>query len=202
MPDYQGSTSASNIWVSSGTGYVSRVSPGTGGPNALNGYSTTTFNVGTNAYGVAITSSNDVVVSSDGSDNFLVYLSKANAYAPSWTTASGFAGLNTPTGITIDGRSNIWAPNNTNGSPITGSVSEVSAAGNALSPATTGFQKSSSFLSSGRASVVDQAGNVWVVGDGTVGNPSNYITEIVGAGVPIYQPYSKGLSSGRFQTIP
>ena len=51
------------------------------------------------------------------------------------------------------------------------------------SPTATGFQKSTAFLSSGRASVVDQAGNVWIVGDG----PS-YLTEIVGAGVPMYQP--------------
>ncbi len=197
MPDFQGRTSQSNLWVSSGAGYVSRVSPGTTGPNTLNGFSTTTFTIGHDAYGLAVTSGNDVVVSSQGTDNYLIYLSQTSGYAAAWTTASGFAGINTPTGISLDGRANIWVPNNTNASGSLGSVSEVSAAGNALSPTATGFQKSSSFLSSGRASAVDQAGNVWIVGDG-----ANSITEIVGAGVPVYQPFAAGLANGRFQTIP
>ena len=202
MPDFQGLTGVVpnpvNIWVSSGAGFVSRVSPATSGPNLMNGFSTKTFNIGSNSYGLAVTGANDVIVSSGGTDNYLIYLSNANSYAQAWITASGFAGINNPTGISIDGRNNTWVPNNTNGSPSTGSASEVTAAGNGLSPATTGFQKSSSFLSSGRASVVDQMGNVWFVGDGT----ANSITEIVGAGVPLYQPYAKGLSNGRFQTIP
>lgn len=203
MPDYQGCTGAptcvsnpQNIWVSSGSGYVSRVSPGTSGPNTLNGFSTTTFSIGHDAYGLAVTSGNDVVVSSQGTDNYLTYLSQTGGYAASWTTAAGFAGINTPTGISLDGRGNIWVPNNTNVSGL-GSVSEVSAAGNALSPATTGFAKSTSFLSAGRASAVDQVGNVWVVGDG-----ANSVTEIVGAGVPVYQPFAAGLANGRFQAIP
>lgn len=198
MPDNQGTTSASNIWVSSGNGFVSRVSPGTGGPNVLNGFSTTPFSIGVQSYGLEVTAANDVVVSSGSTDNYLIYLSKAAGYAPAWTTSSGFAGINNPTAIALDGANNTWIPNNTNTSVLVGSVSQVSGAGNALSPATTGFQKSSSYLSSGRAAAVDQAGNVWVIGDGT----TNSITEIVGAGVPIYQPYAKGLAAGRFQTIP
>jgi hypothetical protein len=45
--------------------------------------------------------------------------------------------------------------------------------------------------------VIDQAGNVWVAGDG-----ASFITEIVGAAVPLYQPYSMGLTNGRYQAIP
>ncbi len=105
------------------------------------------------------------------------------------------AGINKPTGISIDGRANIWIPNSGNGTS-TGSVSQVSVFGGAISPST-GFQKTSSFLNSSSASVVDQAGNVWVIGTG-----NNFITEIVGEGVPIYQPYAVGLANGRFQSIP
>jgi DNA-binding beta-propeller fold protein YncE len=98
----------------------------------------------------------------------------------------------------VDGRLNVWIPNNANGTS-TGSVSELGSANTTtgLSPST-GFQKDASFLTSGRALAVDQAGNVWVAGDGT-----NFITEIVGAGVPIFQPYALGLKlGGRFQSIP
>ena len=198
MPDYNGSAVASDIWVTSGGGYVSRVSPSSSiaDPNYLNGFATTIIATGTQAYGLAVTHDNNVFVSSGGTDNYITYLTgSGTSYAPSWTTASGFAGVNNPTGISIDGRNNVWVPNNSN-SGVTGSVSEISVVSNALSPVT-GFQKSTSVLASGRASVVDQAGNVWVVGDG----PS-YLTEIVGAGVPMYQPYAAGLSNGRFQTIP
>ena len=54
----------------------------------------------------------------------------------------------------------------------------------------------------GQWATVDQSGNVWVAGDGTSTNPSNFVTEIVGGGVPIYQPYAVGLTNGRFQAIP
>lgn len=205
MPDNQGCTGSpcvpnpANIWVSSGAGFVARVSPATSGPNLLNGYSTTTFPIGGSAaYGLAVTSTNDVIVSSGSPDNFLVYLSKTGSYAPLWTSAPGFGGMSNPTAIGIDGRNNIWVPNNTNPSGSMGSVSEVSAGESALSPTSTGFQRNSTYLSKGRAAVVDQAGNVWIAGDGT----ANSISELVGAGVPIYQPYAKGLSNGRFQTVP
>ncbi|HEU5339829.1 hypothetical protein [Edaphobacter sp.] len=205
MPDYQGCTgnpvcvpNPVNIWVSSGAGFVSRVSPATSGPNLLNGYSTTTFSVGNAAYGLAVAANNDVVVSSGGVDNYLVYLSKANSYAPAWTSAAGFAGISNPTGISLDGRANIWVPNNTDPSGTVGGLSEVSAGESALSPTSTGFQRPTAYLSKGRASVVDQAGNVWIIGDGM----PNSIDELVGAGVPIFQPYAKGLSNGRFQQVP
>lgn len=199
MPDYNGNTTPSDIWVSTGFGYVARVSPSSSpsDTNYLNGFSTTTFTIGSQSYGLAVTNNNQVFASSGGADNYLVLLAgSGTTYLPSWTTPPGFAGINNPTGIAIDGRNNVWVPNNTNTSATIGSISEISAVSNALSP-TTGFQKSTSILSSGRASAVDQAGNVWVVGDG----PS-YLTEIVGAGVPIYQPYAAGLANGRFQTIP
>lgn len=202
MPDNPGGSTLSNIWVASGTSYVARVTPSTSGPNLLNGYSTTTFPIGMDAYGLTVTNSSGVFISSMGPDNLVTHLvgTGTNYSAPSgWPTAAGFGGINGPAAIAIDGRENVWVPNNTT-LPGFGSASEISAGAAALSPAVTGFQKTSSVLSPGRASAVDQAGNVWIAGDG----PSNYLTEIVGAGVPIYQPYAKGLvpSVSRFQTIP
>ena len=154
MPDFNGISSPSNIWVTSGTGYVSRVTPSSSGPNLLNGFSTTTFNVGTETYGLAVTSGNTVFVSSGGSANDLTYLTGSGTnYSAAWTTAGGFAGLNNPTAIALDGRNNVWVPNNTN-SGSNGSVSQISLASNALAPTATGFQKSTAFLSAGRAFVV------------------------------------------------
>lgn len=205
MPDTNGLVAGvpnpSDIWVASGIGYVSRVTPSTnsGDPNFDNNFSTTTFPTGVAAQGLAVTSSNNVFVSSGSTDNYVTYLTgSGTSYSNDWTTSMGFGGLNNPTGLSIDGKNNVWVPNNGNVSSSIGSVSEISAGANALSP-TSGFEKTSAFLSSGLASVVDQAGNVWVVGNGGTGN---YITEILGAGVPMYQPYAKGLSNGRFQTIP
>jgi hypothetical protein len=95
-------------------------------------------------------------------------------------------------GIAVDGRANTWIPNS--GSP---SLSEISFFGpNALSP-TTGFQKASSYLNASNALAVDQAGNIWIGGTG-----NNFITEIVGGAVPLYQPYAVGIAIGRFQAVP
>jgi hypothetical protein len=205
MPDFQGTSTQSNIWVSSGSTYVSRVTPAAAGPNFVGGFSTTQFTTGLDSYGVTVAYGNEVFVSSAGGDNYVTLLtgSGTNYTTPAgWPVATGAGGINNPTASSIDGADNVWIPNNTNASTTVGSVSEISTAAIALSPVTTGFQKDSTFLSSGRASVVDQAGNVWVVGDGPSGTPSNYITEIVGAGVPIYQPVALGLSNGRFQQQP
>lgn len=65
-----------------------------------------------------------------------------------------------------------------------------------------GRQFDNSVLANGTAIIIDMSGNVWVAGNGLAGSPSNSVTEIVGAAVPIYQPYSVGLSNGRFQRLP
>jgi hypothetical protein len=75
-------------------------------------------------------------------------------------------------------------------------VSEISNAPNPLSPAT-GFQKAATYFNSGRVAAIDQAGNVWIAGDG-----NSFVTEIVGESVPIYTPYAVGLLNGRFQNVP
>jgi hypothetical protein len=199
MPDFKSTTAIGNIWVSSGSTYLSQVTPGSG-PGSMGGFITTTvpaFVSGT-SYGVSVDAFNTIVTSTSdtGVINSLSFNGTNYVTANGWPVTVTTAGILNPTALTVDGRMNIWIPNSGNG-PSTGSVSELNYAGNGpLSPAT-GYQKSSAFLHSGRASVVDQAGNVWIAGDG-----NNFVTEIVGAGVPIYQPYAVGLSNGRFQQIP
>jgi hypothetical protein len=201
MPDFQGKTVQSNILVSSGSNFVSKVSPGAGG---LNGFVTTPITTSGNSYGLSLGPDNSLYVSAldTGAITGLlagtgsVYTTAVNGFP--FTAAT--AGIAAPTSISVDGRANVWIPNNTNGTDASsnpaGSVSYIARDATALSPAT-GFQKNTTYLNSGRALAVDQAGNVWVAGDG-----NSYITEIVGAGVPLFQPYAAGLAVGRFQTIP
>jgi hypothetical protein len=167
----------------------------------MGGFLTNPFTVsGTDSYGVSVSHANNIFVSdlTSGAVTRLDYngTTWAPASSPWPFTAASTAGISSPTGIAIDGRLNTWIPNNANGTS-TGSLSEVSFFGaDPLSPST-GFQKSSTYLNSARAVAIDQAGNVWVVGDG-----NNYITELVGSAVPIFQPMAIGLKYGRFQNLP
>ncbi len=202
MPDYQGCTGspclskAQNIWVTSGTGTISQVTPGTGS-GSLNGYITNPINAGINSYGLSLNKGNDVYVSAfdTGAVTRLVLSGGSYVTASGWPYTASPAGVAGPTAISVDPRNNVWLPDNTNGSS-TGSVSEISGSPNPLSPST-GFQKSSTYLNSGRVLAIDQAGNVWIGGDG-----NGFITEIVGESVPVFTPVAVGLLNGRFQSIP
>ena len=114
------------------------------------------------------------------------------------TTTTSAPGLNNPAAVAVDGAQNVWAINN---APIATSVVEIGAAKQQLSGAT-GFVKDASYLGKGRSLIIDSSGNVWIGLDGT-----NSITEIVGAAVPVYQPYAVGLQPNshgviQFQKIP
>jgi hypothetical protein len=197
------------IWVSSGSNFVSRVAPGTSGDaNYLNGYSTTQFSTTTDTYGVAVNSLGVNISSTNTNSSFSHLSGSGTSYSvdSGWPTPVGFSGLSNPLGFAIDGRSNIWAANTTPNS-VTGlaSLSEVSGLGTALFPSGTeagGLQLDSTYLSVGRSIVIDQSGNVWIANEGPSGTPGNFLTEIVGGAVPIYQPFSLGLTNERFQTIP
>ncbi|HEY6375294.1 MAG TPA: hypothetical protein VIX90_07185 [Edaphobacter sp.] len=198
-----------SIWATSGSGFVSRVTPGASGdPNFLNGFSTTPFNVLDGSYGIAVAKDNSVFVSSGGASSSLTYLTGSGvsyASASGWPTAAGLGGINNPASVVLDGAQNVWTINSSNNS-VSGldSISEITNLGTNLTPNGTdtgGLQQSSGF-SGGRAIIVDQSGNVWIAGDGILGSPSNFVTEIVGGGVPVYQPYAVGLANGRFQNMP
>jgi len=186
-----------NIWVSSGAGFISQVSPTiTSGAGVMNGFLTTTFSAPLgNSYGISLDHSSDVFISSDSGAIIQLAHTGAATWAPaggSWPFTAATAGINLPTGIAVDGRANTWIPNS--GAP---SLSEIGFFGPAaLSPAN-GFQKAPSYLNASNAVAIDQAGNVWATGTG-----NNFVTEIVGGAVPIYQPYAVGIAVGRFQAIP
>jgi hypothetical protein len=207
MPDYLGCTVVGtacvsnpvDIWASSGSTFVSQVAPtaSTGG-GVLNGYLTTPFTASGNTYGLSVVRGNNIWSSSfdSGAINLLSPSGGSWITPAGWPfTAAASAGISNPTALAVDPRQNSFIPNNANGAS-TGSLSAITFHATAQSPAT-GYQKANSFLNSNRAAAIDQAGNIWVVG---VGN--NFITEIVGAAVPVYTPYAAGLANGRFQSIP
>jgi hypothetical protein len=199
MPDFQSNTTQSNIWVSSGANFVSQVAPSSSsGGGVLNGFLTTSFPVSGLSYGLSIGRNNNIFTTASDTGA----ISQLAFNGGTWIVPNGWpflnaasAGISSPTQLSVDGRQNTWIPNHANGTS-TGSISSVSVDSTALS-LTTGYQKDATFLHSGRALVIDQAGNIWVAGDG-----NNFITEFVGAGVPLYQPFAAGLANGRFQQIP
>ena len=195
------------VWASSRDAFVSLISPAVAGaPGLLNGYVTNQFPTPTPSYGLSVTLGSDIYVSSqEGTSQIDLLVGSGTTYATStsgiFPTPSNAGGLNVPSAIAIDGAQNVWAANDQpDSSNNLGSVTELNAGGGSLSADGTvagGYQKDPLSLLHGRSIAVDQSGNVWIGNDG-----SNSITEIVGGGVPIYQPFSIGLAQGRFQTKP
>ncbi len=193
MPDFKGNATQGDIWVSSGSTFVSKVANSIAGGN-MNGFVTTPFTIsGGVADGVAVGRTGIFVSASDtGAISQLIPSGSTFVEANGFPfTAAASAGINAPLGIAIDGRANTWIPNSG-----AGSMSQISVFGGALTPST-GFQEDATFFHNDSVAAVDQAGNVWVAGTGNA-----FITEIVGAAVPLYAPYAVGLANGRFQTIP
>ena len=186
--------STESVWSTSGSNFITRTNSST--PNAGTGFTSTTGTQPTPTYGLSVSAvvsgQNYVFLDSDGSSNSVSLIQGSGT---SYNSAGGWpaTGLSTPAGIASDGAQNVWAINNASGA---NSIVEVGLAKQALSPAG-GFVKSSTYLGGGRSLVIDQAGNVWIGLDG-----ANSITEIVGAAVPVYQPYANAIAAGKFQTIP
>jgi streptogramin lyase len=198
MPDVNGF-----LWASSGTGLLGQITPGT-----LATTTVTTYNTPTATQGIAVTGANNVFVSSVTPGNSISYFAPQGSPATytlqgGYPTAASLGGINQPAGIAVDGASNVWSANSVANSNGLFGISEISLAGAPISPDTAagGFQKSSSFLNASSSLIVDQSGNVWVVG-GSAAN--NFVTEFVGAGVPIFEPYAEGLATSpiRFQAKP
>jgi hypothetical protein len=210
MPDLNG-----NLWASSGTNSFQELVPSTTPPIT---YTVTPINATANTQGLVVTNSNNVVVSSVTPGNSISYFGNVpgSGYLLEqfFPVTAPVGGLNQPAAIALDGASNIWIANmtpnanpayasNPTASPTLFGVSEVGINSVSLSPDTASgsFQKAASYLngSSNSSIIVDQSGNVWIAGGAT---SNNFITEIVGAGVPIYQPYALGIVKNRFQSIP
>jgi len=193
FPDFQGNATQGNIWVSSGSTFVSQLAPSSD-PGNMNGFVTNPITTSGNSWGVSVGRANGVFVSSidNGAIDQLVKSGSTYVSAAGWPFTAATAGISSPQGMTVDGRGNSWIANS--GSP---SISEVSFFGTLPLSPSTGFLKDTTYLNSNKAIAVDQAGNVWIAGSG-----NNFVTEIVGAGVPLYAPYAVGLANGRFQSIP
>jgi hypothetical protein len=196
MPDFKAAATLGNIWVSSGSTFISQVAPSTAVGN-LHGFVTTAFPTSGNSYGLSVGRSG-IFTSALDTGAITQLFNNGTTYpdAGGFPFPAASAGINAPKGLSVDGRANAWIPNS--GAP---SLSEITEFGtNEASPLTpsTGFQKGVTFLNASQAVAVDQAGNVWVAG----GSVNTFVTEIIGAAVPLYQPYAIGLANGRFQTIP
>jgi hypothetical protein len=124
------------------------------------------------ASGVAIDGSGNVFsVSTQG--NTLNEFNKAGAVV----SGSGYTGggLSAPSQLAVDGLGRLWITNST------GSISEFTNTGTALSPASTGYASAGYSTPAGIA--IDVAGSVWVANSG-----SNAITQIVGGAAPAAPP--------------
>jgi hypothetical protein len=189
--------SAPSVWTTSGTTSINR----TFCTNYVTATGCTNTSVTTSGptYGIAATpiqtvagpvTRNSIFVSMDGA-SLTLYQGLNTSYAQ--VTGWPVTGLSTPTSVAADGAQNVWTVNNLAGA---NSVFEIGIGKQQLSPAA-GFVKDAVYLGNARSLVIDPSGNVWIGRDG-----ANSVTQIVGAAVPVVQPFSLGLKTGFFQTIP
>ncbi len=196
------------VWVATGTGSVVQVSSGSSagpGQSFLNNFVSTPFTVPSPSANVNVSASGSIYVTSQDVNSTLTVLQPTGgsyAIQSGFPTAANTGGLNVPVGLYLDGASNAWAVNGAaNTTSGLYSVAAVSSSGSSISPSGAtngGYQKSTTYLNDGGNLIIDSAGSVWL----TNLNNANSLTQLVGAAVPVYQPYSTGIANGRFQTIP
>jgi hypothetical protein len=132
------------------------------------------------------------------------------SFAPVASTLSAVngGGIATARGVAIDGANNVWIANDANASSGLYAVSEFTNAGVALSPTSYvsstsengGFQKAATVFAGLRGIAIDPSGNVWV--SNTAVTSDNWVTEIVGAAVPVVTPISAALAANSLGTKP
>ena len=195
---------AGDLFVTSGAGYVTELSTTTA-TSATNGYvSTQIAGLPSPTVGVVVGTNNRVYITSadpGASLSVLAPNTTGTGYSLLFSTAANTGGLSNPQGIYLDGGQTSYAVNGTanssNGlfslSVVDTNGVEVAASGNANG----GYQKSLQYFNQMHGITLDQSGNIWITNNGN----GTAITEVVGAGVMIYQSYSAGLQNGRFQTI-
>jgi len=115
-------------------------------------------------------------------------------------TTSNAGGLSTGRWVGVDGAGNVWIANDATITPQTMyGVSEFTSGGTALSP-TYGYQKAATVFAGLRGLAIDPSGNVWV--SNTASTTNNWITEMIGAAVPVVTPISSALANGTLATKP
>jgi hypothetical protein len=114
------------------------------------------------------------------------------------STGSGFSGngiypttyVNSIEKVALDGAGNVWLASVTNSA---GTVAEISNTGVLLSPSATTAGFSHTYGNPNKLAI-DKSGNVWVGNAATTTEgPNGFITEIVGAAVPVITPVAAGL---------
>jgi hypothetical protein len=172
-----------NLWLSSGGTTTAEYLANVG-----TAYSSSNSVTTTDPEPVVIDSSNNAWITNYGSTTgTLTQVTGANAVA-SLAVGGSYTGggLAKAELSAIDGAGNIWI---TNYASRAGYVSEFSHSGTAISPATTGFAKSTSYWYGAYGIAIDASGNVWV---GDFSSPTFY-TEIVGQAAPVVTPLAAGL---------
>ena len=168
-----------SVWVGNGNGSLSAFDLLGKAYSPTVGYTSSGL---TAAYGMAVDASENVWV---GGPNGVSELSDAGS--PVNTSPYTVGGVNQAYGLAFDGAGHLWVAN------ASGAVSELSAAGTALSPMA-GFQGTRTQALAGIS--VDTSGDVWLAVPGT-----NSVIELLGAGVPV-APLAAGVSRGVAVTKP
>lgn len=145
--------------------------------------------------GVAIDNANDVWICTHGSK--VVVLNGSGTVISTGTGVFTGGGLQTSQAIAMDGASNAWIANTHFGSPANGDLSEISQAGQPLSPTPAGFTSSTMSSTNPMALAIDGSGDVWLTNNG-----NSSVTEFIGAAVPVITPLAAGVASNKLGTRP
>jgi hypothetical protein len=143
---------------------------------------------------IAIDSSNNVWLQNYGAETVAELSGKATVTGNSSSPYTTYTSLTKPEFQVMDGAGNIWVTDaaTTTASPA-GSVYEVLAGGTSTNPTTSlGFTHT---YDEPYGIAIDGSGNVWVAGYASAASASvqSFITEIVGAAVPVVTPIAAGL---------
>jgi hypothetical protein len=140
----------------------------------------------TGSRSVAVDHANNIWVGNTGNPGSISEVAATSTTSINGTANSPFSGggLLNPTYSVFGGLGNQWITNN---SGSTGSVTELTPQGVAVSPSVGFLHTYSGPVGIG----IDASGNVWLGNSSAA--PTGYITEIVGAGGPTITPYAANL---------
>jgi len=129
---------------------------------------------------------------------------------PADVTGIFAGGLSTARIVAVDGANNVWTTDDTAASSGLYAVSEFTHTGVALSPTSTtgtttvtnngGYQKAATVLAGPRGIAIDPSGNLWITNTASTAN--NWVTEMVGAAVPVVTPVSAKIAGNQFGVTP
>jgi uncharacterized repeat protein (TIGR01451 family) len=145
---------------------------------------TTVTGTSSTAGAIAFRASGDPVVAGNANNNLYVYSPTGGLQFTSTP------GVNTPTGLAVDGLSNAWIANGNN------TVGELPG-GYAPARSATAFQSGTGLINAPTGILVDNAGSVWVVNSG-----NNTVTKIIGVAAPTVTPTVTGVINSTLGTEP